>query len=109
MEVARILQLVRSGVAAAIHYLAGRLATLPGGGAAMTVATPNPPVAPRQVEHAEPGKRVGGVQRVCGLSKSEAEDLLDWLEVHRFRVQLVEIEVGGGFTVEYEIPHPHRN
>ena len=39
--------------------------------------------------------------RVAGLNKSQAEDLLDWLEAHGLRDCHVAYTAGKGFTVSY--------
>lgn len=50
--------------------------------------------------------RVSAIQpresmRVTGLSKSQAEDLLDWLEANAYRDYHLAYAAGQGFTVSY--------
>ena len=51
------------------------------------------------------GRSLAGVQqqsqRVAGLTKSQAEDLLDWLEANGYRDCHVAYTPGKGFAVSY--------
>src|SRR5262249_24602752 len=71
--------------------LARPLAARARGGVTVTEATLSPPATPPPAEGADVGKWGGGARRVCGLSRSGAEDLLDWLEVHRRRGWVLEV------------------
>ena len=45
--------------------------------------------------------------RVCGLTLSEAEDLLDWLEQNGYQERRLQSEADGVFAVEFRVDPEH--
>jgi hypothetical protein len=56
---------------------------------------PRPPAAPH------PLAMPGGWRKVSGLSKAQAEELLDWLEANGYRERELTCTPDGLFTVRY--------
>jgi hypothetical protein len=68
----------------------------------------HPPSVP--LEKAEP-KREAVRARIAwgpGLTKTQAEELLDWLEAHDIRDCEVTYEEGHGFTIHFPAPAPEQ-
>jgi hypothetical protein len=67
----------------------------------MTAATLILPLSAAPARDHRPSVKAKGAGRELGLTKGRAEDLLDWLEAHGRRGQVLIPVAGEGFTVEY--------